>query len=386
MLGFILICFSILLGFVRGGSFPQILSYFVQALTEPATLQLLGVITLIEMLTIFLELTGSLNRILAALRKVIEDPRALIAIVPSFLGVFPVPGGAMLSAPMVKVYGEEIGFHADQKSSINLFFRHVWDLVIPFKPHMILAASVSNIPLFTLIGWHFPVSIATVFVGYWFLIGRYPKPNITHVIPPNEVKPGLPLWIEVAPLVFPLVLSLGFRISFFYSMTIGLLFGLLTQRVSRPMMKRVVKEGIRPKLLFLLASVMIFKTVLENTDIVKIIAATFTTYGIALEILVFTLPLFMGFLTGMELVGVGVLFPLLLGMIPEGRSVLPYLIVMMTANSTGQVFSPAHVCMVVGNEYFGVSLSRVIQMNLLPQLFRLIAASIFAWILYLFWF
>jgi hypothetical protein len=259
MLGFILICFALLLGFIRGCSFPQVLSYFVQALTDPTTLQLLGVITLIEMLTIFLELTGSLNRILAALRKVIDDPRILIALVPSFLGVFPVPGGAMLSAPMVRIYGEEIGFDADQKSSTNLFFRHVWDLVIPFKPHIILAASVANIPLFTLIGWNLPVSIATLFVGYWLLIGRYPRPDITHMTLPDEAKPGLPLWIEVAPLLLPLVISLGFGISFFYSMTIGLLFGLITQKVSIPMMKRMVREGIRPKLLLLLASVMIFK-------------------------------------------------------------------------------------------------------------------------------
>jgi uncharacterized protein len=386
MLGFIIICFALILVFIRGGSFPQVFSYFFQALTDPTTLQLLGVITLIEMLTIFLEFTGSLNRILAALRKVIDDPRALIALVPSFLGIFPVPGGAMLSAPMVRIYGEEIGFDADQKSSMNLFFRHVWDLVIPFKPHMILAASVANIPLFTLIGWHLPVSIATFFVGYWFLIGRHPMPDITRVTLPDEVKPRLPLWIEVAPLLLPLVISLGFGINFFYSMTIGLLFGLVTQKVSSPMMKRMVREGIRPKLLLLLASVMIFKTVLENTDVVKIVGATFTTYGISLEILAFALPLVVAAFSGLEVVGVGVLFPLLLGMIPEGRSAIPYLIVMMTANSAGQLISPAHVCMVAGNEYYGASLSRVSRMNLLPQLFRLVAASLFAWILYLFWF
>jgi len=93
MLGFILIGVALFLVFIRGGSLSQALSYFGQALTDPTTLQLLGLITVIEMLTIFLEFTGSLNRILTALRKLIDDPRALIALVPSFLGVFPVPGG-----------------------------------------------------------------------------------------------------------------------------------------------------------------------------------------------------------------------------------------------------------------------------------------------------
>jgi integral membrane protein (TIGR00529 family) len=384
MLGYLLILGALILGLAAGYDLPQIATYFLQGLLEGGTLQLLGVITLIEMLTIFLELTGSLQRILASLRRIFENSGVLIALVPSLLGLFPVPGGAMLSAPMVGIYGDEIGFKANRKSTINLFFRHIWDQVFPFKPHLILAATVVDIPLFTLIGWNLPVTLASVLVGFWYLIGR--DPRLKSLLPTNHEDPprGRPLWVEVAPLMIPLVLALGFRIDFVYAMATGLLFGLLTQKVSGSMLKKMVLKGIRPQLLFILAAVMIFKTLLENSGLIKILAHLLPGYGIPVGILAFALPLVISFATGMELVAVGMVYPLLLGLIPPGTLALPYIIIMMTANAIGQTHSPVHICMVVGNEYFGASLRRVIWMSLIPQGFRLAAALLFAWALAIF--
>jgi len=384
MLGYLLILGALILGLAAGYDLPQIAAYFLQGLLEKGTLQLLGVITLIEMLTIFLELTGSLKRILAFLRRIFENSGVLIALVPSLLGFFPVPGGAMLSAPMVGIYGDEIGFRANRKATINLFFRHIWDLVFPFKPHLILAATVVNIPLFSLIGWHLPVTLASVLVGFWFLIGR--DPRLKSLLPTNHEDPprGRPLWIEVAPLVIPLVLALGLRIDFVYAMAIGLLFGLLTQKVSADMLKKMILKGIRPQLLFILAAVMIFKTLLENSGLIGVLAHILPGYGIPVGILAFALPLISGLATGMELVAVGIVFPLLLGLLPQGTHALPYVIIMMTTNAIGQTHSPVHICMVVGNEYFGASLRRVIWMSLIPQGFRMAAALLFAWALALF--
>src|SRR5208337_3550563 len=115
---YVLFAGALVLGLVTGKDFIQVAAIFSQGLLDPSTLQLLGVITLIEMLTIFLEFTGSLQRILVALRRVFADSRVLIALVPSLLGLFPVPGGAMLSAPMVGVYGDEIGFKGNRKSAV----------------------------------------------------------------------------------------------------------------------------------------------------------------------------------------------------------------------------------------------------------------------------
>ena len=361
----------------------QTAGIFSRGLFDLSTLQLMGVITLIEMLTVFLQLTGSLQRILNALRKVFADSRVLIALVPTLLGLFPVPGGAMLSAPMVGVYGDEIGIKPDRKSAINLFFRHIWDQVFPFKPHLILAAAVLNIPLFTLIGWHLPVTLVSALVGYGYLIGRYPRPSPASQ-DPQEAAGGRPLWVEVMPLALPLVLGLGLRIDFFLATAAGLLFGFLTQSVSRDLFGKVARKGVRPQLLLLIAAVMIFKVALENSGYLKILAQELPRLGIPLSLLALALPLIISTATGIELVAVGMVYPTLVGLVPEGSPALPYILVMMTANAIGQTHSPVHICMVVGNVYFGARLGKVLRMSVVPQGFRLLATFLFAWLLCLY--
>jgi hypothetical protein len=86
----------------------------------------------------------------------------------------------------------------------------------------------------------------------------------------------------------------------------------------------------------------------------------------------------------MELVAVGMAYPMLVGLVPEGSSALPYILIMMTANAIGQTHSPVHICMVVGNEYFGAQMGKVVKMSIIPQGFRLIATFLFAWLLHLY--
>ncbi len=45
---------------------------------------------------------GYLNRLVTGLRKLISDNRIVIALMPAFGGLLPMPGGAMLTAPMVE--------------------------------------------------------------------------------------------------------------------------------------------------------------------------------------------------------------------------------------------------------------------------------------------
>jgi integral membrane protein (TIGR00529 family) len=383
ILVYVLIAGALVLSFATGKDVFQTAGIFARGFFDPSTLQLMGVITLIEMLTLFLQLTGSLQRILNALRKVFADSRVLIALVPTLLGLFPVPGGAMLSAPMVGVYGDEIGIKPNRKSAINLFFRHIWDQVFPFKPHLILGAAVLNIPLFTLIGWHLPVTLLSALVGYWYLIGRHPKPDVV-LDAQEDSTGGRALWVEVMPLLLPLILGLGFRIDFVYATAIGLLFGFFTQPASKVVLGKVLKKGVRIQLLLLIAAVMIFKVALENSGVLKTVSQALPGYGIPLVFLALALPLIISTATGMELVAVGMAYPMLVGLVPEGTSALPYILIMMTANAVGQTHSPVHICMVVGNEYFGANLGKVVRMSIVPQGFRLISTFLFAWLLYLY--
>jgi hypothetical protein len=186
------------------------------------------------------------------------------------------------------------------------------------------------------------------------------------------------------PLLLPLILGLGFKIDFVYATAIGLLFGFLTQAASRNVLGQVFKKGVQIQLLLLIAAVMIFKAALESSGLLKTLSQALPGYGIPLVFLALALPLIISTATGMELVAVGMAYPMLVGLVPEGASALPYILIMMTANAIGQTHSPVHICMVVGNEYFGAKLRKVVRMSIVPQGFRLIATFCFAWLLHLY--
>lgn len=94
--------------------------------------------------------------------------------------------------------------------------------------------------------------------------------------------------------------------------------------------------------------------------------------------LVGVLPMILGIATGLEVAVVAIGYPLLVGLIPAGEPMIPYILVMMVSNAVGATLSPAHLCMAAGNEYFKASLAGVIRWNLFPQGFRYLATVAFA--------
>lgn len=377
MLPYILVAGSIALSLASGLGLAGTAGVFRDGLLARGTLELLAIVTMIEMLTVLLEATGSLRRMLAGLRTLIDDARVLIAIVPSVLGLFPIPGGAILSAPMVGKYGDELGMGTDDKSALNLFFRHIFDQVFPFKPHLILAATVLNLPLFTLIGWQLPVSIVAALVGYWYMVGRKPRAPATPEVAPDREECSRSMWVDTAPFLIPLVLGTVFRVDFTYAMGAGVLFAVASQ-ANESLIKQMMSKGLRFRMLFILAAVMIFKTAVERSGVVGGLAEILSGYGVPPALLVGVLPMILGIATGLEVAVVAIGYPLLVGLIPAGEPMMPYILVMMVSNAVGATLSPAHLCMAAGNEYFKASLAGVIRWNLFPQGFRYLATVAFA--------
>ncbi len=70
----------------------------LSSVTHNLLLSILGIGLLGEMLYY----NGSIERALQAIKKMIGDPRYIITALPAFIGLMPIPGGAYLSAPLVK--------------------------------------------------------------------------------------------------------------------------------------------------------------------------------------------------------------------------------------------------------------------------------------------
>ncbi len=81
----------------------------LSALLDPKTLSLSVVVSLILILSHCLEKTGQMERILLRFKGLLPWARVNLVIFPALIGLLPMPGGAIFSAPMVKAIGTSQG-------------------------------------------------------------------------------------------------------------------------------------------------------------------------------------------------------------------------------------------------------------------------------------
>ena len=119
-LGYIILLASLLLGLLFGLNPKEMGINFLQAIMDPVTIKLIGIIVLVLLLSSILKRIESLKDIVDSLQKLVKDHRLILAFIPSFLGLLPMPAGAMFSAPMVDEVGGRMGLVAEEKTFHHL--------------------------------------------------------------------------------------------------------------------------------------------------------------------------------------------------------------------------------------------------------------------------
>ena len=118
---------AILIGALFGLRPGAMISSAVGSVMMPKTLSLAVVVTLILVLSSSMEKGGHMARLLDNFRGLVANPRLNLALFPALIGLLPMPGGAIFSAPMVKELGGRSGLRPDQLSFINYWYRHIWE-------------------------------------------------------------------------------------------------------------------------------------------------------------------------------------------------------------------------------------------------------------------
>lgn len=113
--------------------------------------------------------TGMILEVQELLRSVFKRSSLIFSIVPAVLGLLPVAGGALLSAPFINNEGEEIKMDKSRRVYLNIWFRHSLVIVYPFTNLFILTITLTNVPPIELIVILVPVSAIMFLIGY--LIG-----------------------------------------------------------------------------------------------------------------------------------------------------------------------------------------------------------------------
>ena len=380
------------------------LNKLFHSIIEPENVLLYLVILFLLFFTEALTASGRMSRTVEALRKRISNPKIILAGLPALIGLLPMPGGALFSAPLVESADTDSRLSPRLKIAINYWFRHIWEYWWPLYPGVILAIRYTKIPVGMYIGIMSPLTIAAIAGGYFFILRHVPTESIKsdgRKIDPSALLATLvPIVLLVGSAVGGSIvlpeMGMDKSISNLVSMLAGLVLSLCVIFIVSPAAIMPSVTALISKktalLLIVIVGVQSFAAVLklpldtESMTIVSVMRDELVGFGIPVVLVVVLLPFISGAVTGIAVGFVGASFPLviaLLGPQPTERTLVITAVLAFTFGYAGMLLSPVHICFVVTSEYFKTSLYRTYSLLAGPLLTILAGAFAVAGCCYL---
>jgi integral membrane protein (TIGR00529 family) len=321
------------------------------AAIDPLTLRLVAIVLLITYLGLILGRTLQMEGLVRSLSDLLVDRRWLLAILPMLIGMLPMIGGAMFSAPMVEEASQGLNVSRERKTFVNYWFRHSLETIFPLYPSLVLAAGLMRVSPQTLTRTQWPLFLATVAGGILFgLVGirraqRSGEGETSHR--DALVLLGKSIWPIVMVLGLSIVLGLDLILSLVLTIAALILVYRLGPRVLCEL-ARAMPLGTVP----IIIGTMVFRRVLESSGAVEAVSVGFAQLGIPAYVIVFTVPLVAGLLTGLALPAFAIGFPIVLPLcgpdvVASGCGLLAY-----AGGYVGLLLSPVHLCLALTRVYF----------------------------------
>ena len=134
-------------------------------------------------------------------------------------------------------------------------------------------------------------------------------------------------------------------------------------------MQRVCCNRSLLSMMLVIAGVMVFQGVLEDSRAISQIGRSLTSAHVPIALVVVTLPFLVGGITGITVAFVGTTFPITFSLLTNAGMIehlLPYTVLAFCSGYCGVLLSPLHVCLVVTCAYFKTDLARIYPRLFLP--------------------
>ena len=376
---------GLLIWLFESRSFEKLWVAFTETLTMQRTWDLLLCLYFVMCLEVELRKSGSLHGMVVTLRNIFSSNKVTLAFMPAFLGLLPSLGGARFSAPIVQEASEGIAVDDEQKSAINLWFRHIFEFSNPLMPGVILACGIANVSIGDLIdqvGW---VTILCFVLGWIFLIVplKITDPEKATNTQHDRTIDWKSLILAFGPIVTSFLLIVAFDVQAALAMGLVVVaFIPLYFWFKRPIsVKSVFTESLDKKLFFNVVCILYFIQLLTVIGTLDEIVNVFNNSALPQAVVIACLSFIFGVMTGMGQGYIAIVMPIVALMAP-GNIVLVG--IAMVYGMAGQMVTPTHLCILVTVEYFKSRLWKTIgKCGVLSLLMILIFSAWTYWRYYL---
>lgn len=360
-----------------------VLTSMGEAIIQPRTIGLVIIVAMLLGLSGLMRTGGQMERIVELAKQILRTPSVTMAALPALIGLLPMPGGALFSAPMVASAAGGRKVSPERLSAINYWFRHVWEYWWPLFPGLMVAVAITSQSVGTFFVFHFPLSVLTIAAGLLMFRGTHHDLHIISARPGKGTKRKfvketssiwlvLVVWLAVRTvlLILPvrpgpvgggqsgytrlLISAAGTYLPVLVGVAVSLVWtGLMNRPDRKTLLKSLVEANI-PEMIVLVLAVMVFQHVLKSADAPARIGRELTAMHVPIIAVFAILPFVAGMVTGLAIGFVGTSFPILMGLLALAGNVShpPYIAIAYLFGHMGQMVSPLHLCQVVSNKYF----------------------------------
>jgi hypothetical protein len=365
-LGLSLFSGSLLAGIIMGMNIKELGRSLINVSMDKDTLNLIGIILLVLMLGKLLKSAGSLQDMTNSLNYLIPEARIAMILPASIIGLLPMLGGALLSAPLVEEGSRGMRLSPEEKTFFNYWFRHIWEYCWPLYPGLIMAITIVKIPIEKLITIQFPFTVLAIVLGLGILFFRVSKSESKVSKKGSFLENIFLLFKSIWPIILALVLIFIIKIQMVLALGIAVFLTFLLVKIKIKDKFKILIESFSLKIIFLLYSVMLFKKIIFVSNVFSSILNAIGTEGYAPILMLFFTPFLIAFLTGVNHAYVAVSFPILLPIFGIDKPDLVYVMFAYVSGFLGILLSPVHLCLVLTLQYFKADLKKVYKILFLP--------------------
>lgn len=327
----------------------------VETTSNPLTISLVAVTIGIMLLSLLYRETKALESLSRSFSGLLKNPKLIVSALPAMIGLLAVPGGALMSAPLVEKEAEKLKLEENKKAFVNVWFRHIIFPVYPMSQVIILAAALTGTSVTSIVINQIPVAIAMTVIGYFAVLK---KATVTEdvVLETNFQENLKSFAISFSPILAMILSVVIFGIDVSIAALVGIILLLLTTRPHRHIILKTISNVAVYKIALAAYGAMLLRSATMASGVSEVLGQTIAAWNMNEVLLLSAVPAVLGFLVGSPSGSIAISVPILEGTLNFTSSSASLLYI---SAFLGYLIAPTHLCLVLTADYFKCSLNKV---------------------------
>lgn len=345
---------------------------------DPVTLTLVFASFFIILLSILYKETGLVNVLTRSLGGFIKNSKVTVSLLPAVIGLLPVAGGALMSAPMVEAEADKLGLDESKKTYINIWFRHAILPVYPISQFLILTAALTGTSIDSLIARQALVVTVMIIIGYFIGLRKTKVAKNADSEKQSNPKANLKgLAYSFLPIIITIILAAALNVNIAIATLVGVITILIITKTKVTAFQKILKNRAIWEVTLAAFGALLLRNVTLASGASEILGSALANTNLNEIVVLSIVPAVLGFLLGSPSGAVALSVPILaetVTFIPKTASLL------YISAYLGYLSAPTHLCLVFTAQYFRTSISKSYK-YLIPSIIVSIIAALITYLL-----